>query len=102
MSTTNLHAHVSVESADCDGRYSSAYTLTADEGQDDYDFKVATTGNALGHLEDGSTASFNEFGFDFYRPTEEGFVSSEIRWCDDGDADRPNTQRDHSAEAAGY
>lgn len=80
-----LHAHVSVESHDCDGRYSRTFILESDPGETESDFKASIR------------ALCPE-----WMPTDEGFVAHEIEWCTDNDTDTRGTFRDHSAEAAGY
>lgn len=112
MST--LHAHVESESADCDGRYSRTYVMERDtftQSEDEF----------IGHVQDMIISSDAQDGtlkitqnqltthgrqyypeFEWSQSTEEGFTYSKVRFCLDDDADTPATQRDHSAEAAGY
>lgn len=96
-----MHAHVSTESADCDGRYSRSYVLVSDPGQDDFHFNREITSIILGNESEG-TATFTSDGFTFDSPTDEGFVHTEIEWCNDSDCAMTTTFRDHSAEAMGY
>ena len=96
-----MHAHVSIESADCDGRYSQSYIL-GNTSRDEWDFKADTIGNALAFADETATVTFTEFGFTFTHPTDEGYAYSEFTWCNDDDENERGTFRDHSAEAAGY
>jgi hypothetical protein len=110
----NIHAHVESESADCDGRYSRTYTYTPEVWiSEESDFiawvltmtvdtsaeggRLEITQDTLGH--DGQELPM----FEWSQPTEEGFIAKAVRFCTEpGCADAPATQRDHSAEAAGY
>lgn len=99
----SLHVHVSIESADCDGRYSRSYVITpGTDDKDEWDFRASIIGNALSYASAETTAQFTDDGFTVDAPTDEGYSHSEFTWCDDDDANRVNTFRDHSAEAAGY
>jgi hypothetical protein len=101
-----LHAHVTQESRDCDGRYTSGlvYEPTIDERADDFGdlhFKQRVIGYAINlHAEEGTLAVTPD-GAIWHEMTEEGYVRSETRWCED-DCKEASWQRDHSAEAAGY
>lgn len=98
-----LHAHVSIESRDCDGRYSRTYVvLSTMAGEDEGDFRASVIGNALAYEDDGTTVTFSEDGFTIHETTEEGYNTQEFTWCEDDDATAPSTFRDHSAEAMGY
>lgn len=114
MST--LHAHVESESADCDGRYSRTYVMerhSFTQSEDEF----------IGHVLDMTVSTDAEDGtlkvtqsdvrrpglgrycypvFEWSQSTEEGFSHVKVTFCLDDDADTPATQRDHSAEAAGY
>jgi hypothetical protein len=60
---------------------------------------------SLTTFRDGQVGSveITEHGFTYSRPTDEGFESTDVRWCEDDDCvDAPVTFRDHSAEKAGY
>lgn len=97
-----MHAHVSVESADCDGRYSRTYVILTAGDQDELEFKKETVGRIVYGGDNGYIATFTDDGFSYGGPTDEGFENIEVDWCTDDDADVKNTYRDHSAEAAGY
>ncbi len=104
--TNEPHAHVSIESADCDGRYSRSYieTMTDDERASmfpDLDFKARVLGNRVSYHEHSKVFVWPE-GFDVQMPTDEGYSHSEVRWCTDNCDESSSTYRDHSAEAAGY
>lgn len=95
------HAHVTTESADCDGRYSRGYVLER-EGNSEH-FKSWAIGNMTSGYDNG-TLTIDPYGFTFDAPTEEGYISIGVSWCNDADGlcDRKSSFRDHSAEAAGY
>lgn len=97
-----MHAHVHVESADCDGRYTREYTRIAENGQSDADFQAETFAAFFMYANQYTKVEFTSYGFVHSEPDEEGYVLSEITWCEDDDESRPNVFRDHSAEAAGY
>jgi len=110
-----LHAHVEAESADCDGRYSRDYILQMwdDEKSDemgDLRFEARVIGDVVstiypGHLTvtPASESEEIEAMLEWEAATEEGFEAKVVRFCRDTcDLDEPSTQRDHSAEAAGY
>lgn len=112
MST--LHAHVESESADCDGRYSRTYVMerhTFTQSEDEFighvmDMIVSTDAHdgTLKITQNALTIEGRRFYpvFEWSQSTEEGFTHSKVTFCLDDDADAPATQRDHSAEAAGY
>lgn len=96
-----LHVHISIESADCDGRYSRSYTVPMVDS-DEWQFRSEMIGNALTYADDNTTAQFTEHGFNVNAPTDEGYHHSEFTWCTDDPCEIRATYRDHSAEAAGY
>lgn len=97
-----MHAHITVESADCDGRYSLAYVYRGPIERGTSDFVSRVMYHVLGHFQAG-TAKFTEDGFTFRKNTDEGYVHTEVTWCWNDDLDASETTyRDHSAEAAGY
>ena len=112
-----LHAHVSSTSQDCDGRYSSAHVVRPNEAeiaesrQEENDFselnfteRVLGSVVSLTSLRDGQQARVDvtEFGFDWSRPTDEGYEATSVVWCRDEYCEDESWRRDHSAEAAGY
>ncbi len=121
---TTLHAHISIESADCDGRYSRSYIETMNETElsdkeaaialgialgkegavndfSDLDFKARVLGNRVSYHEH-SKVFISPEGFEVQMPTDEGYSHSEVRWCTDNCDETRSTYRDHTAEAAGY
>lgn len=107
MPKTTLHAHVSTESADCDGRYSrsSVELVNSDEEASDFtdlDFQARILSNAV--IFHGQTdVKVRPDGFVAVSPTEEGYVHTEVQWCQEERCQElRSTFRDHSAEAAGY
>lgn len=117
--TTNLHAHVATSSRDCDGGHGReyVYSLNQDEiaehnaadGVNDFHdlhFKARVLGNIVSfNFSEGFDAEVHmtEHGFDYREPTEEGFTSTEVRWCVDEDCEEPkNSVYDEYAQAMGY
>jgi len=101
---TELHAHVSIQSRDCDGLYDRSFVLHSEvdgivEPADE--FKSAIAGLYLPSDSKGWQEN-HDWGFEWSEPTDEGFSAGELRWCTDDDADEPNTFRDHTAESMGY
>lgn len=106
--TNNLHAHVSTAARDCDGPLYRDYVTAAREDERDDDFGFAFKERVM-----GNHVSFHPLvkvevevtpeGFTTHEVTDEGYRSSEIRWCEDEDCD-PNaaSQRDVYAEMMGY
>lgn len=115
--TTNLHAHVSTASADCDGPMYRDYVTALNDDEramheqangvndfHDLTFKERVLGNHVSfHSEFGVTVKVGEDGFTMSEQTDEGYRSAEVRWCEDEDCD-PNaaSQRDVFAEMMGY
>ena len=97
-----IHAHVSIESADCDGRYSRSYVRMPDDWQSDSEFRAETFASVLMYANEFTKVEFTSDGFHHDEFTDEGFIHSEFTWCNDDDTDVKNTFRDHSAEAMGY
>lgn len=112
---SNLHAHVSTNSRDCDGpTYDSHVVLLNDEekaehikadGVNDFHdlhFKERVLGDIVSfHAQ--ATVRVTPLGFTYDEPTEEGFTYSEVTWCEDASCNRPATShRDVYAEQMGY
>lgn len=102
------HLHYAIESQDCDGRYSKSYTMTPPASEQDDDkftdwtlvqFAMALP-TSLDHEGTDIKITYRPGWFGFVEPTEEGFRAVEISVC--GCDRTESTQRDHSAEAAGY
>lgn len=115
--TTNLHAHVSTASADCDGPLYRDYVtaLNNDERKmhedangvndfHDFAFKERVLGNHVSFSPLVKVeVEVTENGFTMHEVTEEGYRSAEVTWCEDEDCDpHAASQRDVFAEAAGY
>lgn len=101
-----LHAHISSESTDCDGRYSRTWVeqMNEDEAKSDFsdlDFKSRVLSNAVSFHELG-TVEMQNGGFHANMQTEEGYRYTNVVWCEDICDDTKSTFRDHSAEAMGY
>lgn len=114
---SNRHAHVSTSSADCDGPMDRHYVIEqndderAESGQvyndfSEINFRERVLGSivSLTTLVDGmeGTVRIHEHGFDWSRPTDEGYESAEVIWCEDDCDLGERGQRDYFAEAAGY
>lgn len=97
-----MHAHVSIESQDCDGRYSRSYILAPNPDQDEWGYRAEMIGNALAYADSGTTVQFTEWGFTVNAATDEGYAHTEVTWCTDADTDQRGTFRDHTAESMGY
>lgn len=108
MTTNPLHAHVSTDSADCDGRYSRTYVETPTEAERADDFSdlvfkervlaayVSVVPGIVVKVEvtmDGFTAA---------ETTDEGYRHVEVEWCEYEECDDAPTYRDHRAESMGY
>lgn len=106
----NIHAHVESESADCDGRYSRNYTYVPDVWLSECDDFIAyvlmmtvSTTSEDGTLKVTQDPESDAPMFEWSESTEEGFSATVTTFCVKPEcADAPATQRDHSAEAAGY
>ena len=101
----DLHAHVEIESRDCDGMYSQGYvfemtTLERDETFPDIAFKDRVVTSIIS-LHSHGTLNVRPSGVFWYESTEEGYRRADVTWCDDT-CSGSSWQRDHSAEAAGY
>lgn len=118
--SNHTHAHVSVSSRDCDGGHGYDYVIAlSDEERAEHenanginDFHeihfrsrvIAMMVNSYA-IQEGFTGTLTvtAHGADWHEPTEEGFTSTEVRWCEDEDCDTGRTgQYDEFAEAMGY
>lgn len=102
-----LHAHLTTESSDCDGRYSreSIREIETSELRDEFGditFKQRILGTLLSIYQKG-TLDVTPDGAEWNQPTDEGHINVLVEWCDDPECSPPKYGfRDHSAEAAGY
>lgn len=115
--TSNLHAHVSTASSDCDGPFYRDYVTALNDvevkmhedanGVNDFHalaFKERVLGGHVSfHSEYGVSVKVHERGFNVHEVTDEGYRAVDVDWCEDEDCD-PNTasQRDVYAEMMGY
>lgn len=119
MEITTAHAHISTASADCDGPLYRDYTVfvsdeakaksAACDGVNDFweiEFRESILASqvSLTTMRDGQTGKveITEDGFTWSRGTDEGYQSSEVRWCDDEGCGESYSQRDIYAEMMGY
>lgn len=100
------HAHVVTNSRDCDGDYEhrhvdrpSAIERTEEFG--DLNFKERVMGYIISFHVEG-TLAVTPKGMLWTQDTEEGYIRSEVWWCEQDDCDDQSTQRDFRAEQAGY
>lgn len=109
---TELHAHVSTSSVDCDGPMYREYVETFNDAEraesgkayndfSDLHFKERILGNVVSFHGHGSV-TFRPEGFTFSEPTDEGYRSAEVRWCEDDCDTDAAWQRDVFAEQMGY
>lgn len=110
---SNLHAHVSTESADCDGSYSRSHVATLNDDEramseqtvndfHDIVFKARVVGDTVSTHTHG-TLTVTPDGVEWSEQTEEGYRSVSVSWCEHGSCDTYlRTQRDHRAESMGY
>lgn len=103
--TLNLHAHVQVNSSDCDGFTTRDYVETPDAVTDQHadDFKGRVLASVVSWVPDGgASVQITSLGFSYSEPTDEGGRGVVAVWCsDDCDLDE-SSQRDLTAERAGY
>ncbi len=117
--TTNLHAHLTTSSRDCDGGHGNEWIerlneaelaehVAADGVNDFHDlhFKARILSNAVSfNFSEGFDAEVHitDSGFDYREPTEEGYRAVEVRWCEDEDCVEPrNCVYDEYAQMMGY
>lgn len=104
--TAETHAHIEIESRDCDGMYSVGRVdkMTAKERTEttfsDLAFKDRVITSIISVHGYGSLNVTPE-GVFWNESTEEGYRRVDVTWCNDTCATL-SWQRDHSAEAAGY
>ena len=104
------HAHVESAATDCDGTYTSGYTMVADAGEESFEFDmrvlsaVVSTGVDLGCTGRLEVNSFEDHTnrYTWTEATEEGGRERIATTCWDDCADAAGWQRDHTAEAMGY
>ena len=115
--TTNLHAHVSTASADCDGPIYRDYVTSLNDaelaehadanGVNDFHeihiMNLVFTNHCGPYAVHQLTVKVDDDCFEWNEQTEEGYRAGEVRWCRDADCD-PNaaSQRDVYAEMMGY
>lgn len=115
MTTTNLHAHVSTSSSDCDGPMYRDYVMvfnddeTAESGKAVNDFsdihfmqRVMMSVASPYAVQYGMTVKVDESGIEVHESTDEGYRAAEVRWCTDECDESAASQRDVFAEQMGY
>lgn len=100
------HAHVVQNSRDCDGDYEHRHVdrpnaLERTEEFGDLAFKERVMGSVVSLHAEGALTVTPE-GMHWNQPTDEGYVHTEVWWCDEDDCDDKSTQRDFRAESMGY
>lgn len=70
----------------------------------DLAFKERVLGDHVAfHSEGGVTVKVTRDGFTMHEPTDEGYRSAEVQWCEDPECDtEASSQRDVFAEQMGY
>lgn len=101
-----LHAHLSRVSRDCDGEYTYEAVARMEKSErcsefGDLEFKGRVTGEVISFHEYGDLSVTPE-GVAWSMRTEEGYVHTEMTWCEEPDCEDMSTARDLSAERAGY
>jgi hypothetical protein len=112
---SQLHAHVSTVSADCDGQYYNAHVVTfndderAESGLIYNDFsEIHFMERVLNNVASPYAVrqlklTMDEEGIDGNEDTEEGYRSFRVEWCRSESCDTDETERhDYRAEAMGY
>lgn len=104
-----IHAHIEVESRDCDGKYEHMWVVVSEDGQDDLAFIQYITGlyanpYAIDSEQRVHSALLGDGDIRMVvtEPTEEGYRSTDITFCHDECDTTERGHRDHMAEAAGY
>lgn len=110
---SNLHAHISTATSDCDGPMYRDYVVFLNDeekaeherqdGVNDFhelNFKSRILGDMVSfHAE--SAVKVSESGFTVSEPTEEGHRYVEVSWCEH-ECEESYSQRDIYAEMMGY
>jgi hypothetical protein len=105
--STQTHAHVYTTSQDCDGKYERSHVdrpsaIERTEEFGDLHFKERVLGNTVSlHAENG-TLTVYPGGMFWSQQTDEGYVHTQVVWCNKDYCDDDTTFRDHTAERAGY
>lgn len=103
-----IHAHVVTRSRDCDGDYEKGHTdvLTTTERVSDFgelEFKERVMNSVVSFsAEYTSTLTITSDVMVWEQPTDEGYVHTDVTWCEQDTCDRSSYQRDYRAEAMGY
>lgn len=97
----DLHAHISYDATDCDGRITREYVSLSD-GKDPYDFRVERLALSVSVLAEAGTLNITADGWTWDEPTEEGHRHEDVRFCTDDCDDAKPLYRDHRAESMGY
>ena len=104
-----MHAHIASAASDCDGRVSSEYVITKNDGEDEIDFHTRIVSLVVNTYSFMSEATLKVTRFEdgdvrilWSEPTEEGFRETEATICtDDCDPDH-HSYSDLYAEMSGY
>ena len=111
-----LHAHIATYGVDCDGGHGQDYIMFLNDEEiaehisaqgvndfHDYSFKSRILSGFVnwhpdhGHCE----VKVDTNGFSVHLPTDEGYSSAQVTWCED-DCDDVSSQYDQYAEMMGY
>ena len=111
MSTLPWHAHIERAAQDCDGLYERTNIEHPLDDEDEDDFRSRVYRMCLPHNSDlvdpngrgfGVEVVFTTNRFHWAAPTDDGFRSVEVAFCDGPCGGDKPTFRDHTAEKAGY
>ncbi|GAB3863470.1 hypothetical protein GCM10028801_31170 [Nocardioides maradonensis] len=113
-----LHAHIDTRSTDCDGTIDRRYVAEMTDRERANDLAELQFRNRVladivntqpwinGQLKigtyDSSRSPQHATRMEWFEETEEGSIWREATFCTEDDCDMTYSQRDHSAEAAGY
>lgn len=90
-----FHAHIDIQSQDCDGRISRSYVASYANAEEALDLHRPTS-ESYTIVRSGDWICIREV-------TEEGHRSTELTFCEEHGCDEiKSTYRDHRAEEAGY
>lgn len=112
---SNLHAHYSSSSVDCDGPFEQSYVMVMNDderasefGDIEFHNRVLTNAVSLYSSQFGGTLRVErdeddgQAMFFWHERTEEGSRSVEARLCTDACDESEYSQRDYYAEMMGY
>ena len=102
-----VHAHVEKETTDCDGRHTIRWVSEMNEVERKEEFgDLALKDRVMCWIvsmhADSGMLSVNRGGITWHEDTEEGYVHTDVSWCEKPDCVEGVEHRDHYAEQRGY